>query len=128
MENHCSKQVTGEGSTVNVVLFQLPPQTENTDTYPCAWLVEKIAYPREIYETCLPNKFELAILDDHEADGSVGITGPFSVSSGTSVYLTQKCKPDPPTYEIKGKNMANDSSTVGVYNNEGNVQSLQMVP
>ena len=65
--------VTGEGSTVNVVLFQLPPpppQTENTDTYPCAWLVEKIAYPREIYEICLPNKFELAILDDHEADGS----------------------------------------------------------
>ena len=119
--------VTGEGSTVSVVLFQSPPQTEDTDTHPCAWVVEKIAYPGEIYEICLPNEFELAIIDDHEANGSERITGPFSISSGASVYLTQKCKADPPTYEIKGKAMANDSSTVRVYNNEGNVQSLQMV-
>ena len=96
---------------MNVVLFQAPPQSENTDTYPCAcnWVVEEIAYPGKIYEICLPNEFELTILDDHEIDGSVRITGPFSVSSGTSSYLTQKCKADPPTYEIKGKDMANDS-------------------
>ena len=118
---------TGEGSLVKFALFQVPSETKNTDTYPCAWVVDKVAYPGEIHDISLPNEFKLAIID--EVNGGDRITGPFPVLSLQSVYITQKDPDDPPSYEIKRSAVLDDdtASVIQVHNNPGNVQPLTMI-
>ncbi|XP_028398714.1 uncharacterized protein LOC114522266 [Dendronephthya gigantea] len=118
---------SGEGSIVKFALFQVPSEKDETNTYPCAWVVDKVAYPGEIHDMTLPNEFELAIVD--EVNGSERITGPFPVSSGKEVYITQKSRDDPPSHEIKEGKALDDNTApmIQVFNNQGNIQPLTMV-